>query len=109
VAKVLNVAIFTPCACQRARRNLQLGHGYLKMVLVDLDGSPMLDTAAHKAGPGSPACMARMAVQAGRRCGVMRRPFPFNETTPTTSKKVMSKQASYYAALFGQQVGGAIA
>ena len=55
VARKMNVPNFTPARVNELEMNLQLGTGYLKMVLDDLDGSPVLATAAYNAGPGGRA------------------------------------------------------
>ncbi len=77
--------------------NLQLGTGYLKLVLDDLDGNTVLATAAYNAGPGRPrawrATLARPVEGA-----VFAETIPFNETRDYV-KKVMSNSV-YYAALF---------
>jgi soluble lytic murein transglycosylase len=96
VARKMNVAGFTPARVNELEMNLQLGTGYLKMVLDDLDGSPVLATAAYNAGPGRPR--AWRATLAGPVEGaIFAETIPFNETRDYV-KKVMSNSV-YYAAL----------
>ncbi len=97
VAKRLNVANFTPARVNELDVNLQLGTGYLKMVLDDLDGSPMLATAAYNAGPGRPRAW-RASLSKPVEGAVFAESIPFNETRDYV-KKVMSNSV-YYAALF---------
>ena len=97
VAKRLNVPNFTPGRVNELEVNLQLGTGYLKMVLDDLDGSPMLATAAYNAGPGRPRAW-RSALSRPVEGAVFAETIPFNETRDYV-KKVMSNSV-YYSALF---------
>ncbi|MGZ9058515.1 MAG: lytic transglycosylase domain-containing protein, partial [Burkholderiaceae bacterium] len=97
VAKRLNVPNFTPGRVNELEVNLQLGTGYLKMVLDDLDGSPMLATAAYNAGPSRPRAW-RSALSRPVEGAVFAETIPFNETRDYV-KKVMSNSV-YYAALF---------
>ncbi len=97
VAKRMNVANFTPARVNELDVNLQLGTGYLKMVLDDLDGSPMLATAAYNAGPGRPRAW-RASLSKPVEGAVFAETIPFNETRDYV-KKVMSNSV-YYAALF---------
>ena len=97
VARKMNVSDFAPARVNERDMNLQLGTGYLKMVLDDLDGNTVLATAAYNAGPGRPrawrATLARPVEGA-----VFAETIPFNETRDYV-KKVMSNSV-YYAALF---------
>ncbi len=97
VAKRLNVTNFTPARVNELDVNLQLGTGYLKMVLDDLDGSPVLATAAYNAGPGRPRAW-RASLSKPVEGAVFAESIPFNETRDYV-KKVMSNSV-YYAALF---------
>ncbi|MBA2413391.1 MAG: lytic transglycosylase domain-containing protein [Burkholderiaceae bacterium] len=97
VAKRLNVSNFTPARVNELDINLQLGTGYLKMVLDDLDGSPVLATAAYNAGPGRPRAW-RSSLSKPVEGAVFAETIPFNETRDYV-KKVMSNSI-YYAALF---------
>ena len=100
VAKRLNMPNFTPARVNELDVNLQLGTGYLKMVLDDLDGSPMLATAAYNAGPGRPRAWRASLVRPVEGA-VFAETIPFNETRDYV-KKVMSNSV-YYAALFDQK------
>ncbi|HWL73077.1 MAG TPA: lytic transglycosylase domain-containing protein, partial [Burkholderiaceae bacterium] len=97
VAKRLNIPNFTPGRVNELDVNLQLGTGYLKMVLDDLDGSPVLATAAYNAGPGRPRAW-RASLTKPVEGAVFAETIPFNETRDYV-KKVMSNSV-YYAALF---------
>jgi soluble lytic murein transglycosylase len=97
VAKRLNVANYTPARVNELEVNLQLGTGYLKMVLDDLDGLPILATAAYNAGPGRPRAW-RSSLTKAVEGAVFAETIPFNETRDYV-KKVMSNSV-YYAALF---------
>lgn len=100
VAKRLNIANFTPARVNELDVNLQLGTGYLKMVLDDLDGSPVLATAAYNAGPGRPRAW-RASLAKPIEGAIFAETIPFNETRDYV-KKVMSNSV-YYAALFDNQ------
>lgn len=97
VAKRLNVPNFSPARVNELDVNLQLGTGYLKMVLDDLDGLPILATAAYNAGPGRPR-LWRSSLTQPVEGAVFAETIPFNETRDYV-KKVMSNSV-YYAALF---------
>jgi soluble lytic murein transglycosylase len=96
VARKLNVANFTPARVNELDVNIQLGTGYLKMVLDDLDGSPVLATAAYNAGPGRPRAW-RASLAGPVEGAIFAETIPFNETRDYV-KKVMSNSI-YYAAL----------
>ena len=97
VAKRLNVPNYTPARVNELEVNLQLGTGYLKMVLDDLDGLPILATAAYNAGPGRPRAW-RSSLAKPVEGAVFAETIPFNETRDYV-KKVMSNSV-YYSALF---------
>jgi soluble lytic murein transglycosylase len=96
VARKMNVSNFTPARVNELEMNLQLGTGYLKMVLDDLDGSPVLATAAYNAGPGRPRAW-RASLTGPVEGAIFAETIPFNETRDYV-KKVMSNSV-YYAAL----------
>ena len=96
VARKMNVPNFTASRVNELEMNLQLGTGYLKMVLDDLDGSPVLATAAYNAGPGRPRAW-RASLAGPVEGAVFAETIPFNETRDYV-KKVMSNSV-YYAAL----------
>jgi soluble lytic murein transglycosylase len=97
VARKMNVPNFTPARVNEMDVNLQLGTGYLKMVLDDLDGSPMLATAAYNAGPGRPRAW-RASLPRTVEGAIFAETIPFTETRDYV-KKVMSNTV-YYAALY---------
>jgi soluble lytic murein transglycosylase len=97
VARKMNVADFSPARVNERDMNLQLGTGYLKMVLDDLDGNPVLATAAYNAGPGRPRAWRSTLVRPVEGA-IFAETIPFNETRDYV-KKVMSNSV-YYAALF---------
>jgi soluble lytic murein transglycosylase len=97
VARRMNVADFSPARVNERDMNLQLGTGYLKMVLDDLDGNPVLATAAYNAGPGRPRAW-RATLERPVEGAIFAETIPFNETRDYV-KKVMSNTV-YYAALF---------
>ena len=80
-----------------ADTNLLLGTNYLRMVLADLDNSPVLATAAYNAGP-SRSRNWRSTLSKPVEGAIFAETIPFNETRDYV-KKVMSN-AVYYAALF---------
>lgn len=97
VARKMNVNDYAPGRVNERDLNLQLGTGYLKMVLDDLDGSPILATAAYNAGPGRPRAW-RAALVKPVEGAIFVETIPFSETRDYV-KKVMSNTV-YYAALF---------
>ena len=97
VARKMNVADYTPGRVSERDVNLQLGTGYLKLVLDDLDGNPVLATAAYNAGPGRPRAW-RATLAKPVEGAIFAETIPFSETRDYV-KKVMSNSV-YYAALF---------
>ena len=97
VARKMNVADFSPARVNERDMNIQLGTGYLKLVLDDLDGNTVLATAAYNAGPGRPRAWRSSLVRPVEGA-IFAETIPFNETRDYV-KKVMSNTV-YYAALF---------
>jgi soluble lytic murein transglycosylase len=97
VARKMNVTDFSPARVNERDMNIQLGTGYLKMVLDDLDGNAVLATAAYNAGPGRPRSWRSTLVRPVEGA-IFAETIPFNETRDYV-KKVMSNTV-YYAALF---------
>jgi len=97
VARKVGMNDFAPARINEVDVNLRLGTGYLRMVLDDLDGHPMLATAAYNAGPGRPR-LWRSTLARPVEGAIFAETIPFNETREYV-KKVMSN-AVYYAALF---------
>jgi soluble lytic murein transglycosylase len=79
--------------------NLSLGTYYLKHVLDNLDGHPVLASAAYNAGPGRARAWRPDTIVEG---AIYAETIPFNETRDYV-KKVMSN-ASYYGHVLNQQV-----
>ena len=79
--------------------NAALGTHYLRHVLDDLDGSPVLAAAAYNAGPGRARKWRDTRALEG---AIYAETIPFNETRDYV-KKVMNN-TMYYAALLGGQV-----
>ncbi len=77
--------------------NLRFGTFYLRSVLDDLEGSPVLASAAYNAGPGRPRNW-RSTLPATVEGAIFAEIIPFNETRDYV-KKVLSN-AVFYAALF---------
>lgn len=98
VARKLGLKDFHPSRVNDMDMNVTLGTNYLKMVLDDLDNSPVLASAAYNAGPSR----ARRWRAAGPLEGaIYAETIPFGETRDYV-KKVMSN-AVYYSALFDGQ------
>jgi soluble lytic murein transglycosylase len=81
-----------------ANVNAALGTYYLRHVLDDLDGSPVLAAAAYNAGPGRARKWRDTRALEG---AIYAETIPFNETRDYV-KKVMNN-TMYYAALLGGQ------
>jgi soluble lytic murein transglycosylase len=79
--------------------NAALGTYYLRHVLDDLDGSPVLAAAAYNAGPGRARKWRDTHALEG---AIYAETIPFNETRDYV-KKVMNN-TMYYAAMLGGQV-----
>jgi len=80
--------------------NIRLGTNYLKMVLIDLDGSQAMATAAYNAGPGRPRAW-RATLPRAVEGAIFAESIPFSETRGYV-KNVLSN-ATYYAALLDNQ------
>lgn len=81
--------------------NLQLGTAYLRMVFDDLDGHPLLASAAYNAGPSRVRAW-RAALPQPVEGAIFAETIPFAETRDYV-KRVMSNTV-YYAALFEGRV-----
>ena len=96
VARKLGIANYSHASVQQPAVNARLGTFYLRQVLDDLDGIPVVAAAAYNAGPGR----ARKWRDARPLEGaVYAESIPFNETRDYV-KKVMANTV-YYAAVFG--------
>ncbi|VCU68057.1 Soluble lytic murein transglycosylase precursor [Pigmentiphaga humi] len=80
--------------------NLTLGTSYLRIVLDDLGGSPLLASAGYNAGPRRPHTW-RSTLPGPVEGAIFAETIPFTETRDYV-KKVLSN-ATYYAALFTGQ------
>ena len=97
VARKVGMNDYAPARINEVDVNLRLGTGYLRMVLDDLDGQPVLATAAYNAGPGRPR-LWRSTLARPVEGAIFAETIPFNETRDYV-KKVMSNSV-YYSALF---------
>jgi soluble lytic murein transglycosylase len=96
VARKLGLKEFTPAKITTIDLNAAMGTYYLRTVLDDLDGQPVLAAAAYNAGPGR----ARAWLDASPMEGaVYVESIPFGETRDYV-KKVMTNTL-YYAAVLG--------
>jgi soluble lytic murein transglycosylase len=100
VARKLGVSGFRVEQLHDLGTNLRFGSFYLKSVLDDLEGSPVLASAGYNAGPNRPRAW-RSTLTAPVEGAVFAEIIPFNETRDYV-KKVLSN-ATYYAALFTGQ------
>jgi soluble lytic murein transglycosylase len=97
IARKLGVADFRAEQLGDMDTNLRFGTFYLKSVLDDLDGSPVLASAAYNAGPNRPR-QWRVNLPASVEGAIFAEMVPFSETRDYV-KKVLSN-ATYYAAMF---------
>ena len=100
VARRVGMTDYAPGRITELDVNLRLGTSYLKFVLDDLDGHPVLASAAYNAGPSRPRAW-RAALPRAVEGAIFAETIPFNETRDYV-KKVMSNTV-YYAALFENQ------
>ena len=96
VAKKLGMRDFTPAQVNEVEVNIALGTSYLRYVLDELEGSPVLAAAAYNAGPGR---ARRWKADRPLEGAIYAESIPFNETRDYV-KKVMSN-TMYYAAIYG--------
>jgi soluble lytic murein transglycosylase-like protein len=97
VARKMGVRDFSPAQINELDTNLQFGTFYLKSVLDDLEGSPLLASAAYNAGPGRPKSW-RNTLSRPVEGAIFAEIIPFNETRGYV--KAVLSNATYYAALF---------
>jgi peptidoglycan lytic transglycosylase len=99
VARRVGMSDYHPTRIAEVDTNLRLGTNYLKLVFDDLDGQPVLASAAYNAGPNRVrawrASLARTVEGA-----IFAETIPFNETRDYV-KKVMANAATY-AVLFDE-------
>jgi len=96
VAKKLGMRDFTQAQVTDVEVNIALGTSYLRYVLDELEGSPVLAAAAYNAGPGR---ARRWKADRPLEGAIYAESIPFNETRDYV-KKVMSN-TMYYAAIYG--------
>ena len=96
VAKKIGMNDFKISQLNDMRTNLTLGSHYLNMVMIDLDGSWALASAAYNAGPGRPKSW-REKLSRPVEGAIFAETIPFNETRGYV-KHVLAN-ANYYAAL----------
>jgi soluble lytic murein transglycosylase len=97
IAKQSGMHDFSPARVTDIEVNVALGTSYLKYVLDELDGSPVLASAGYNAGPGR---ARRWKADRPLEGAIYAETIPFNETRDYV-KQVMSN-TMYYAALYGR-------
>lgn len=97
IARKLGVNDFKPEQLGDMQLNLRFGTFYLKSVLDDLDGSPVMASAAYNAGPNRPR-QWRVNLPGPVEGAIFAEIVPFTETRDYV-KKVLSN-ATFYAAMF---------
>lgn len=96
IARKLGLKDYRTALLQQLDTNLLLGMYYMKNMLVSLDGSPVLASAAYNAGPGR---ARRWRADVPMEGAIYIETIPFDETRDYV-KKVMSN-TMYYAQEFG--------
>jgi soluble lytic murein transglycosylase len=96
MAKEIGLKSFSPANVTAPEVNIQLGTGYLRKVLDELDGHPVLASAAYNAGPGR---AQRWRADRPLEGAIYAETIPFNETRDYV-KRVFSN-TMYYAAVLG--------
>lgn len=100
VAKKIGMASYTNDKLTDTKTNLTLGSNYLNMVLVDLDGSWVLASAAYNAGP-SRSKNWREKLTSPTEGAIFAETIPFNETR-TYVKNVLANATYYSSVMHGQ-------
>ena len=100
IARKLGVADFRIDHLNDMATNLRFGTFYLKSVFEDLDGSPVLASAAYNAGPNRPRRW-RSTLPAAVEGAVFAEIIPFHETRDYV-KKVMSNATIYSTLMTGE-------
>jgi soluble lytic murein transglycosylase len=96
VARQTGTKDYAPSRVTDVEVNIALGTSYLKYVLDELDGSPVLAAAAYNAGPGR---ARKWKADRPLEGAIYAETIPFSETRDYV-KKVLSN-TMYYAALYG--------
>lgn len=100
VAKKIGMLNYTNDKLSDTNTNLTLGSNYLNMVLIDLDGSWVLASAAYNAGPSRSKAW-REKLTSPTEGAIFAETIPFNETR-TYVKNVLSN-ANYYSSVMNGQ------
>ena len=100
VAKKIGMTSYTIEKLTDTNTNLTLGSNYLNMVLVDLDGSWVLASAAYNAGP-SRSKTWREKLTSPTEGAIFAETIPFNETR-TYVKNVLANATYYSSVMHGQ-------
>ena len=100
VAKKIGMTNYTNDKLSDTNTNLTLGSNYLNMVLIDLDGSWVLASAAYNAGPSRSKAW-REKLTSPTEGAIFAETIPFNETR-TYVKNVLSN-ANYYSSVLNGQ------
>lgn len=100
VAKKIGMTSYTIDKLTDTNTNLTLGSNYLNMVLVDLDGSWVLASAAYNAGP-SRSKTWRAKLTGPTEGAIFAETIPFNETR-TYVKNVLANATYYSSVMHGQ-------
>ncbi len=93
-AKKIGLSGFKPSDINDKDTNIQIGTGYLKLVLDDMGGSEPLAAAAYNAGPGRPRNWRNGPVLDG---AIWAENIPFSETRDYVKK--VAANATLYAAI----------
>ena len=100
VAKKIGMANYTNDKLSDTNTNLTLGSNYLNMVLIDLDGSWVLASAAYNAGPSRSKAW-REKLSGPTEGAIFAETIPFTETRVYV-KNVLSN-ANYYSSVMSGQ------
>ncbi len=100
VAKKIGMLNYSNDKLSDTNTNLTLGSNYLNMVLIDLDGSWVLASAAYNAGPSRSKAW-REKLTSPTEGAIFAETIPFNETR-TYVKNVLSN-ANYYSSVMSGQ------
>lgn len=99
VARRVGMSDYHPTRIVELETNLRLGTSYLKLVFDDLDGQPVVASAAYNAGPNR-ARAWRASLPRTVEGAIFAETIPFNETREYV-KKVMTNAVTY-AVIFEQ-------
>jgi len=97
VAGRMGMKDFRPARVNEPETNIRLGTYYLRMVLDELDGSPLLASAAYNAGPGRPRSW-RATLPQPVEGAIFAEIIPFHETRLYV--QAVLSNAVWYSAIF---------